>query len=474
MYSIFGGMNVALRALTAQQQVIAVIEHNVANASTKGYSRQEAVLKAGLPYAAPSMYRSAYAGQLGGGVRVSNIRRFNLEFMDTRYRNELAASQEYYMKSQVLNQTEAILSETGEDGLINRLDEFWSSWQVLSAEPDSATYRADLLEKSIELASGFNRRALQLTQQRSDLDLQVEQTVQEINEIASQIAEINKEVSLVKSVGDSPNDYLDERDRLLDRLAEIAGATSHTQENGETMVSIYGHSLVFGSTAVELQTFQDGSNSNLLGIVWEDGNSFTSAGGELKGLMDARDTDIPNHLDVLNELANTLIDEVNNVHNAGFDLNNAAGGNFFTPAVTLASAALGMTVDSSIINDLNLIAAAEVAGGAPGDGNNARLISELQDALLFNGGSATANDFYTGKIAELGLTINNANTTYINRTLVADSLYAQKQEVAGVNLDEEAANLATAQYAYQAASRLMNAYDQMADIIINSLGYVGR
>jgi hypothetical protein len=133
-----------------------------------------------------------------------------------------------------------------------------------------------------------------------------------VNALAGQIARLNVEIANVKSAGGEPNDHLDERDRLLDRLAELSGAVSSIQENGEVLVSIGGHALVIGKTAFKLTVALDPANDDLAAITWEaDGEPFKPARGELAGLFEARDATIPDQLKGLNTLAYHLADQVN-------------------------------------------------------------------------------------------------------------------------------------------------------------------
>jgi flagellar hook-associated protein 1 FlgK len=274
----------------------------------------------------------------------------------------------------------------------------------------------------------------------------------------------------VLGAGDQPNDLLDERDRLLDKLAELAGAESHTQANGEAIVSIGGHALVVGRTTFGLQTVPDAANSNLSRIVWADGQPFAAPRGELVGLLDARDRVIPAQQTGLNNLAATLINEVNRRHRAGFGLNNATGLDFFA-----GTDAMSIRLNAPIadpVNGLTNIATATTAN-APGDGNVARDIFEIQQDLTMNGGTATLNQFFTAQVGQLGLELRHAGGAAADRALVAESLDRQRDSIGGVNLDEEAANLAQSQRAYEAAARVMTAVDDMIDRIINGMGRVG-
>ena len=472
MPTLFSGINVALQALLSHQQAIQVTEHNVANANTAGYRRQEAVLAAGIPYPMPLLAGSSLVGQMGTGVVVDNIRRFNLEFFDGRYRREIAESKRWELESSILKQVEVTLAETGGDGLVSRLDAFWGGWQALSSDPANMALRADLKERAFALVDALNWRANVLLALRNDQDLAIEERVEEINQLASQVARLNVEITHIQSSGANPNDLLDKRDLLLDRLAEIAGATASQQENGEVLVSIGQHALVIGAKTFTLTTTPDPANSNLAQIIWsEDGMSFSAPRGELTGLLDARDRVIPAQMESLNQVAFTLAQRINQLHRAGYGLNNATNLDFFEPFTT-TDYALEIKVSANLDN-LNNIAASTTTD-APGNGNQAGVIAAVRDELILAGGTVSINQYYVGKIGELGLEIDGAKTRARDRGLVAKSLETMRESQTGVSLDEEAANLIKSQRAYQAAARMMTAMDEMLDRVINGMGIVGR
>ena len=265
---------------------------------------------------------------------------------------------------------------------------------------------------------------------------------------------------------------LDERDRALDRLAELTGATVSIQEDGHAVVSIGGHALVVGSEALPLTTAPDPSNSNLAAISWEtDGQGLTSSRGEIYGLLNARDQVIPIQLDGLNQAAQALANQVNALHQTGFGLNNNTGMDFFAPFTTTNYAAEIKL--SANLDDLNNIAAASAAD-APGDGNIAVAIANLQNQAVLRGGTMTINEFYGQQIGNLGLELRNADQGATDHMEVVTSLEIMRESVTGVSLDEEAAKLIQAQRSFQAAARLMTTIDEMLERVINGLGVVGR
>ncbi|NMB87701.1 MAG: hypothetical protein GYA17_05045, partial [Chloroflexi bacterium] len=159
MANLYSGINTALRAIMANQQAIEVIEQNVANASTPGYRRQSVVMNSIAPASSAGLTNGGAKGVVGGGVEVSAIMRHSLDFFDSRYRLEVADAKRWEAESSVLQQVEVTLGETSSDGLVNKLDLFWSGWQALSSTPTDPSLRADLLDSAQGLVSAFNRRA---------------------------------------------------------------------------------------------------------------------------------------------------------------------------------------------------------------------------------------------------------------------------------------------------------------------------
>ncbi len=475
--SAFFGIHIASSALRAHQQALDVINNNVANANTPGYRRQQVVYQNGVAYPTASLNGGWGPGQFGGGVQVQSIKRFGTDFLDGRYRIELAQSGKYDVQRNILNQVEALLNETGADGLTGKVDAFFNSWQSLSADPANTALRGDLRGRAEDLVAAFNSRALQLRATRGEQDLALEQRVDEVNDVAAQMARLNGEIATIIGRDQQPNDLLDQRDRLADRLAELTGATISNQPDGTVMASINGHAMIVGTTTFKLQTVVDPANDNLLAVQWQTPTpmAYNGTTGEIAGIIDARDRIVQGQLDGLNTLAQTLITSVNTQHNAGYRLNSATlGGNFFEPAVDPSGQyALSIRLNANILADTANIAVASNPN-APGDGNNAVLMAELQRALTMSGGTATFTDAYAAQVGSLALETRNAETRYTDRQAVAAALDQQRQAVGGVSLDEEAANLMQTQKAYQAAARVLNAVDEMLDKLINGTGLVGR
>jgi len=287
------------------------------------------------------------------------------------------------------------------------------------------------------------------------------------NSIAGKLATLNGEIANIHAMDLQPNDLLDQRDRLLDNLAEISDISIGTQDSGEVLVSIGGHALIVGKNNYALETNPDPGNNNLSAITWEDGAAFNPQAGSISAHLDARDRVIPDLMTGLDQIASTLITEVNGLHQSGFGLDNSTGLDFFA-----GSDALSISISGDISDPASIASAA--AANSPGDASIAGLIAGLRHQTLMAGGTQMMTSFYADQVAGLGLEIRNSESQADNTGLVKNALSVQRESVSGVSLDEEAANLIKAQRAFEAIARMATTIDEMLDRIINGLGIVGR
>ncbi len=465
MPTISSGISIALQAVLTHSQVLEITQHNIANASTKGYRRQSAILTAEVPNSINGAEYRTGAGQRGNGVTIDRIQRFSLSFFDGRYRAVSSEAGSWEAQTGILSQLETALAENSDDGLIPKLDQFWSGWQALSNDPTNSSLRTILLTDAGSLATAFNRRSTQITQMRSDQNLVVASQVDEVNALAGEIAQLNENIARVISVGEQPNDLLDRRDLALDRLAVLSGAVSSEQKNGEMLVTVGGHVLVVGHDAIKLETRTNPADTAVTDIYWSDNQKFDPPGGEMKGTLDVRDKILVSQWNGLNTMSAGLISQVNTIHSGGFGLNNITGLNFFN----------GTDASSITVNPLldTLSVATSSAVDQAGDNSIALQIAGLKTVKGMKAGTATLNEFYNSQITELGVTIKRAMDNSYQHGLIVQALGNQRESVAGVSLDEEAANMAKTQKAYQAAARVLTAYDDLLDMVINRMGRVG-
>ena len=459
---IYGMFNVAKTALITQQKALDVTANNIANVNTEGYSRQRLNMEQNEP-----VYYDG--GVLSTGVQANRvIQRVYDRFLAAQMAG--AASQEGRWDAQLetLEKAELMFEDASGYGLNAAMSEFWSSWQDVANNPSGYAERATLLANAENLTLVFNKLSRDLTQVQTDSDISISGTVDDINKLTDEIAELNLKIAEVEAGSlHSANDFRDQRDLKLKELAGLINVDSFEDADGFlTVVSAGGHTLVDRVSSWNLAT-----NTNANGfedVYWESSSgaqqNITSdiTAGKLKGWLEARDTIIPDYLTRLDDLAVTMANAVNLQHNAGLDLNGAAGLDFFTPV----TGADDITVNSLILNDTNLVAAADAAENVPGGNSNAIALAEIQHQLLMSGSSATLGDFYNGLVSDVGRSVSQAGVNSDHQSTVSLQLATYREEISGVNMDEEMVNMVQFQSAYNAAAKLVGTVDEMLQALM--------
>lgn len=473
MGSTFGSLEIARRALGAQQVGIDVTGHNIANANTPGYSRQRVELHTTLPLA--DVQGSHNPLVFGTGVEAASIGRMRDGFVDGQVRNEIHNLGYWNEQKQVLGQLELIFAEPSENGISKALTQFWAKWEQLGHRPEDPSLRAVVRQQALSLTDSVRHLYTQMVNLEKDLDIQVRLKVEEINSLAQQIADLNGLIGKSAASGANPNDLLDRRDLLLEELSELATITVLPQAQGQINVNIGGIGLVSGTSCRKLIVEEPEGVAAV--VKWEGISGASSEvrlqGGAVAGLIRARDEIVPSYRARLDDFAVTFISQFNSIHSTGYGLNNDTGVNFF-----LGTGAKDWSVNPVILDDaadgLSLLAAA----GEPdksGDGSNALRLAALREQVLtFKGGSGTVGNFFGSLISALGVESMNAQRMTKNQSQLVDHLSTWQESISGVSLDEEMTNLIRFQHAYGAAARAVTAIDEMLETIISRMGLVGR
>src|SRR3954469_5628284 len=221
--STFVGLQTALRGILAHQQAIDTTSHNVTNANTEGYSRQEAVLGASLPLTVVPGNGDPTA-ELGTGVTVEGFRRIRTNFLDLQYRAQAMQVCDEETLSRQLDQIEMALAEPGDNGIANQLSKFWNGWADVSNNPDDPAARQALIDQAKNVAAAFKGLDTQLASVKN-------QALAEygalsgggggVPRIAPSISRLNAAIKGLVAVGDSPNDMTERRALLLDKLSKL-------------------------------------------------------------------------------------------------------------------------------------------------------------------------------------------------------------------------------------------------------------
>jgi flagellar hook-associated protein 1 len=456
--SSFHGLQTALRGLEAAQLQIDTTGHNISNANTDGYTRQQAILAASPALSAVSVWGDTLPGQLGSGVDVTGYRRIRDQFNDNSLRSQLGQQAGAEVSQDALQRVELTFPEPGSNGLQSIMTKFWNAWHDVATNPDNAGARAALVKQSQTMASAFNSAASDLQAQRADADTQANSVVDQINSISTEIAKLNDSIKKLSAVGQTPNDLMDSRDKLIDQMAALGNTTVSYSDDNVATVTIGGLTVVDPSGATSR------SRSDFDG---QFPSAMSATSGKLGGLLDVYQNVIPGFQSRLDKLAVAIHDDVNAVHAQGFDLSGNAGGSFFASAsITSASQ---LAIDPAILADPSKVAAAGSATAGPGDSTNAFALLGLSDGSTpppVSTLGSTYNDYYSSLISDLGVAAQSATSAKTTADAVVNTLTAQRQSVSGVSLDEEMTNLIQFQHAYSAAGRMISTMNQMLDTLM--------
>ena len=331
MGSTFSGIELGKRSIMAHTDAITTAGHNISNANTEGYSRQRVQLKEFDPLYKPDLERAERAGMIGQGMDSQSINRVRDELLDQRITEQQHSESYWETRSKYYTMIEQIYNEPDDVSIRSNMDKFWEGWQELSVHPESQAARQAVVTRGESLADSIKTKWEALMGVGNLINGDIEATVKQVNDYTRQIAALNAEIVRSRGMGDNPNDLLDRRDLLVDKLSKIINITSDMRDSDEFMVHLDGHVLVQGGVArsFDLETVVD--NNGYDKLVWKDtGNEAVIKGGTLGALIELRDVDIRSEVQSLNTMTMNFSDLVNDIHRNGYGANNVTGLDFFT------------------------------------------------------------------------------------------------------------------------------------------------
>lgn len=331
MGSTFSGIELGKRSIMAHTDAISTAGHNISNANTEGYSRQRVQLKEFDPLYRPDLERPERAGMIGQGIDVQSITRIRDEMLDQRITAQQNQESYWDTRSKYYTMIEQIYNEPDEVSVRSNMDKFWESWQELSINPESQAARQAVVTRGESLADSIKSKWENLMGVGSLINSDIDSTVKQINSYANQIAAVNSEIVRSRGVGDNPNDLLDRRDLLVDKLSKLANITTDRRDPNEFMVHLDGKVLVQGGVARNFDLVSLTNNNGYEKLVWADTREDASvSGGTLGALIELRDVDVRNEIQSLNTMTMNFSDLVNDVHRNAYGANNVTGLDFFT------------------------------------------------------------------------------------------------------------------------------------------------
>jgi flagellar hook-associated protein 1 FlgK len=429
------GLQTALSGLLAEQQALDIAGHNIANANTEGYSRERVEMETGPDIPIPSV--SAITGegaQLGTGVTIETYTRIRNSYLDAQYRTQNSAASGAATQAEELEQAESAFNEPSSAGISTQLSNFWAAWNSLSQAPTSEAAKEGVVAAGQRLANAFNELSAQLQTISAQATQQYEARTGASGEVADdarQIAQLNVQIEQAEQAGQPPNDMLDRRDLLIDKLSALSNVTVSQQADGTDTISFgdAAEPLVEGASVDWPQTLTSAAGGQLGALL-----ALNGPGGGL--------TVFRSELDAV---AATLASTVNELHTA-------------TPFFTGTTATtLKVAVNASEVQ----VSSTE----APGGNNVALAIAGLR--------GGTADQSYSALVGLVGSMVQGAKDEQANLQTTLTAIGNQRQSVSGVSLDEEMTNLITFQRGYQASARTLTAMDEMLETLVERTGKAG-
>ncbi|NLH96469.1 MAG: flagellar hook-associated protein FlgK [Clostridiaceae bacterium] len=301
MGEAFFGLNVAVRGLFSAQRSLDIVNHNLNNVNTPGYSRQQAIQVASRP-----MALADGTGMLGTGSEVIGVTRIRDEYLDFKYWSEAMSYGEWGVKREILSDLEILFNEPSDSGFTAIMSNFFDSLQELAKDPGSAAVRSLVRQNAVTLTRFFNNLATKLEEMQYDINHRIQTKVEEINSLALQIQQLNRQIYITELSENTANDMRDQRTVLVDKLSKlinieayevVVGYTPDGREDKHFVITVSGKALVdhFTVSTLALEQRDAGKKVNredipgLYEVKWADGNKLNVKGGELKGLLDMRD-----------------------------------------------------------------------------------------------------------------------------------------------------------------------------------------
>ncbi|WP_058485994.1 flagellar hook-associated protein FlgK [Defluviitalea phaphyphila] len=522
--------------LIVSQRGLEVTGHNIANANSIGYVRQQVLQN-------DSFYQTIGRNgndllSLGAGSDITEIRQIRDEFLDKAYRNQICSKEFYEVQYNAAMEIETIMGEVDGESFSSVLRDFWNQLQNLSIAPQDQGTRTQFIQSASVLVDKINYINDKLIEYQNNLNNQVVETVDRINEIAEEIRDLNEQIVKYEISGDNANDLRDRRNVLLDELSQYIDISYKEDQAGRVNVSAEGYPLVSEQSVYKITLTQADPNSKspFLKPVWEHtgddvirfnkpiGSEFGNDTGKLKALLLTRGDRYGNYLDTetasayediepyfiprvqaeFDTLVHDLVTTINDILAPQIQSSDSPQGLDGTQHVELFKRKYMDRYDGSGTyqvedpNDPNTLYSAgnieinpilldedgynKLCLSSDGSVGDTKIIQEILDAwqepnTTYDQTSAhklNFEDYYSEFITRIAEVGNKASQKVEEKEIVVNSIDNSRSSISGVSTDEEMTNLMKYQHAYNASARMVSIIDSMLDTVINRTGIAGR
>ncbi|TFL13643.1 flagellar hook-associated protein FlgK [Pusillimonas caeni] len=389
--------NLGLSGLAAATARLQTAGHNINNAATEGYNRQSVVVSS-------AGGRNMGYGFVGQGVRTDSIERSYNNFLYRQLVNAQTTGASLVSYGTEITQINNLFGDRTV-GVSPALQKFFDGMQAVASAPADPAARQELLGRASSLVGQINDANAFLDSQRENINTQISTVVTQINSYVERVRDLNQQIVVAKasSSGQPPNDLLDQREQVLSELSQLAGVRVIEQDGSFNITIGNGQVLLGGDTVFPLQAVPSADDPTRLVVAYSapTGSGRTTlvemsdasiGGGSLGGLLQYRSEALDTVQNDLGRLAAGLAMAVNEIHRQGYDVNGAAGVDFFSlgaPKVIEAATNKGSAVAGAVLTDANQLTAQDYR--VVFDGSNYQITSVPGGSVVYEGDTLPAS-----------------------------------------------------------------------------------
>lgn len=458
--------------MMAAKAGVATTGHNITNANTEGYSRQRVQLATETPRPGPGT-----GNFIGSGVKIDRVERVNDEYLEKQIQNGTRDLSMMEEKDQTLRQVEDVFNEMNGEGLNRLMGRFFNEFRKLANDPNSQAVRESVREAAQAMVTDVKRLHKEMSEAQRHIDSKITGHVQQLNAWTRELTELNQKIKELEIGNEKAQvgDLRDRRDLVVKNIASLVDVTTHKNEKGDINVEIRGVGpLVNSRNAEQLSVFrsprdEEGKSENALDIISTGQSGVLThllKGGKLGGLLEVRDKAVSSVMDRLDQMAITMSETVNSIHKEGVNREGVQGVLFFKPIANKLNAAQALDLSDDIQRSSNAIATA-AQFDSPADNRIAIAISGLQGSRLMADGTSTLDDFYNSIVSDVGVMSSKNRATLNQQKNITQQLQKMREQISGVSIDEETANLMQYQHAFDASARVISVADEMVRTVLD-------
>ncbi len=454
--SLFSTLNVGISGMFASRLATTIINHNIANANTPGYSRQTLSLSTRMPSLTPQ-------GAVGLGVQIIGVNRNTDPFLERQLLDQTSLLGSYATIDMSLTSIEDIMGSVDNDRIGDALNSFFDSWGDLDTPTLDAGDKQAVVSAAESLALQLREVDGGLARLEDDSQELLERQIGHINSIIEQVGQLNGQILRGQSSGNAPNDLMDRRGALLQELSGMTRMKVHERSDGTIDVAIEGRNVVTRDTTNPLRLVQktEGNVTKRVAVIGTSNDlEVNFEGGQLGGLLRTVNEFVPQTRAKMDSVARSLMDRVNELHRQG--LGPAGTGiDFF-----IGTGAGDIRVNPAVVGPPPAVATGR--SGESGDNELAGEIAALRDSVSGQH-DLSITDEYNQALIGLATDRGSYQTLREGQQSIVESIYNRLESVRGVNIDEELTNLLQFQRTYEANARVISSVNEMLDTLINRM-----